>query len=48
LEKNSSLSESGKSGSDPDIYRKYGIADKTIVNAIKNKEEYEGFQWEYV
>ena len=30
-----------------DIYRKYGIADSTIVNAIKNKEVYQGFLWEY-
>jgi hypothetical protein len=30
-----------------DIYRKYGIADHTITKAIKNKEEYNGFLWEY-
>lgn len=30
-----------------DIYRKYGIADSTIVNAINNKEVYQGFLWEY-
>jgi hypothetical protein len=30
-----------------DIYRKCGIADSTITKAIKNKEPYNGFLWEY-